>query len=928
MKKLLKVLGIIILSVLVILIVTPIFFKGKILNVAKKTINESLNAKVDFEDLSISLIRNFPNASVRLKNLYVAGIEDFASDTLLQLKAFDVRVDIVSAIKMENIKIKGILIDNPVIFAHVLQDGRVNWDIVKADTAEVEAVDTTSSEFTTKIELKKFEIRNAYIKYADDSSKMVASLDDFNFILKGDFSQESTNLDIDSKTRKINLVMSGLKYVKDASLNMDINIGADLKNSVYTFKDNNISLNDLSLGFNGRFEMPNDSDILIDVSFATKNNDFKSLLSLVPAVYMQDFQDVKTSGKLSLVGAVNGLYSGDRMPNAKLNLKVENAMFKYPDLPKSADNIQIDVDVNYDGVIMDSTTVDLNKFHIEFGGNPVDLVLNIKTPESDMFINGMFNANLDLATIADVIPMDSMTLKGKIMAAIDFLGFMSYIEKEEYEKFKADGSLNISDFAFNSPDLPKAFIINNAAVAFSPRYVEVADFDAEIGRSDMQFKGRVENFIPYVFDDGTIKGNLVFTSGVLDLNEFMTESTEEVETVEDTAALTVFEVPSNIDFRLESNIGKIYYDKLEISNTLGLITVKDSKVTLDNLSMNMLQGTLKLNGEYNTQDIKAPLIDFGIQTSSLDIPSAVKSFSVIEQLAPIAKSASGKINLSMQYTSFLNEQMEPILNSIVGKGNFSSDRIGLEKTKMFSKIGDALKSKAFDNMALENVNVNFEIKDGRISVEPFETKMGQTGLVIGGSQGIDQTMDFNLNLNVPRSFLGSGANDVLNNLYGQAASKGLNIAQSETVGLGVNVGGTVTDPKVTLNLKDNMKGGAQAVKEQVTEKVKEEINVKKEEVKAKASEEAQKILADAQKQADAIKKQAADAAAAVRSEANTNADKLVKEAKNPIAKKAAEVTAKKIRQEGDNKAKVIENEANSKADKIMQEAQAKADKLK
>ncbi|NJK86523.1 MAG: hypothetical protein HC906_11685, partial [Bacteroidales bacterium] len=733
---------------------------------------------------------------------------------------------------------------------------------------------------------------------------------------------------INSTTDKLNFSMEGMKYVKDAALKMNINLDADLKNSVYTLKDNNIALNDLSLGFNGRFEMPNEDDILIDLNFETKDNEFKSLLSMVPAVYMKDFQDVKTSGKLSLAGSVKGTFNETSMPNANIKLNVENAMFKYPDLPKSADNIQVDLSVYYDGVVMDSTKVDLDKFHIEFGGNPVDMTMNIKTPESDMFINGLFNINLDLATLADVVPLDSVTLKGKISSNIDFMGYMSYIDNEEYEKFRANGNLKIADFVYNSPDLPQAFLITDASVDFSPRFVEVANFEAEIGKSDMQFRGRLENFIPYTFKDETIRGDFQFSSRLLDLNQFMTETTEEVETVEtDTAALTVVEIPSNIDFRLVSTLNKIYYDKLEINNTIGVFTVKDSKVKLENLGMEMLQGTMKLNGEYNTQDIKAPLVDFGIQASSIDIPSAVNAFSVIESLAPVAKSATGKVNLNMQYTSLLNEHMEPVLNSVVGKGSFSSQSIGIVKSGMFAKIGDALKTKAFDNLVLENVDVSFEIENGRIYIDPFETKMGQTAFVIGGDQGIDQTMNYTLNINVPHSMLGSGANDAVNNLYTQAATKGLSIERSENIGIGVKVGGTVTDPKVTLDLKESAKQGVQAVKEEIKEKVKEEINVKKEEVKAKAGEEAQKILDQARKEADLIKKQAAEAADAVRKEANANADKLVKEAKNPIAKKAAEATAKKVKQEGEDKAKKIEKEADDKANKILQEAQARADKL-
>ncbi|MBN2612681.1 MAG: AsmA family protein [Bacteroidales bacterium] len=930
MKRLIKILLIVIASILLVALVTPFIFKGKIMQVAREQINNNINAKVDFSNLNLSFIKNFPNASIVLKNLIVSGINEFETDTLLKLKAFDIRVDLISAIKMENINIKGILIDEPEISARVLADGKANWDIVKEPAEEEEEeIDTTATEFTTKISLKKFEIRDAMIKYIDESSNMSASLEKFNFILRGDMSQDFTTLSINSHTAALNFIMEGIRYVNQATLSMNINLDADLKNSIYILKENNIDLNELSLGFEGSIEMPNETDIKTDMKFATKKTDFKSLLSLVPAIYMQDFQDVKTTGSLMLGGHVKGTYNSEQeiIPNASLKLKVENAMFKYPDLPKSADNIQIDIDLNYDGVAPNNSTIDINKFHIDLGGNPIDLTMNIKTPESDMNLNGIFKADLDLATLSDVIPLEDVTLKGTIKSNIDFMGFMSYIENEEYEKFKADGFVQVTDFIFNSPDMPKAFKINESSVQFSPKYVQVSSFDAEIGNSDMAFAGRLENFIPYIFNDETIKGDFKFASNVLDLNEFMTETEESVETTEDTAALSVIEIPGNIDFRLDARIEKIFYDKLVIDKTQGIIVIRDGKAKLENLDMKMLEGSMLLNGEYNTQNVKSPMADFRIKADSIDIPSAFRSFEVLGKLAPVAKSATGKVSLDMGYTSFLDEQMSPVVNTIVGKGSFSSNSIALLKSPTFAKLGDVLKTKAFDKMSLGNLKVDFEIRNGRIYIDPFETKMGAGNLVIAGDQGIDQTMNYNMNINMPRSLLGSGANDAINKLYANAALKGLNISPSENINMNVKVGGTFTAPNISVDLKDNVKQSAQAIKEEIKEKAKEEIDKKKEEAKAIAGEQAQKIIAEAEAQAEKIKEEAARLADLTRSEANANADKLVNEATNPIAKKAAEITAKKIRQQGEDKAQLIVREADEKANKIISEARERADKL-
>ncbi len=924
MKKFFKISGIILLVLFLLILIIPIAFKGKIMKIAKEQINQNINAKTDF-DLSLSLIRSFPNVSVQLKNLYVAGIDDFEGDTIFKVKSVEIVADLISAIKMENVKIKRISVDYPRVHAWVTPEGKVNWDIMKETEEEEE--DTSSSDVDMKIELKKFEINHALIRYDDDSSKINASLDDFNFLLRGDLSQDFSTLDMSSNTKYVNVIYDGIRYLRDVALTMQMQVDADLKNSTYTLKDNSVALNDLVLRFDGNVGMPNEEDVVIDLKYGLDKANFKSLLSLIPAIYMKDFKDVKTAGKLQLEGNVKGTYNEKTMPNVALKLLVENAMFKYPDLPKSADHIGIDVNMFFDGVQNDNSTVDVNKFHVELGGNPIDMTLNIKTPVSDMHLNGSIDMNLDLATINDVIPLDSTVMKGKIQAGLDFMGLMSYIETEQYEKFKADGSMTIKDFSYSSPDMPQDFTINDASMVFSPRYVDVKNFDAIMGKSDFHVSGKVEDFIPYVFDDKTIRGNFIFTSGVLDLNEFMTDETEPVAEDTDTVPLSVFEVPSNIDFKLVSRIDKMYYDKLVIENTIGTILVKENRVILQGLTMDMLQGKMKVSGEYNTRDVKNPLVDLDFSATSIDIPAAFSSFSSLQQFAPIAGKAVGKVNMGMKFSTLLDQEMMPVLKSIAGKGNLKSDLVGIKSSATFDKIGNALKTKAFDNMTLKNLGIDFEIREGKLLVSPFETNLGGAKLLIGGDQSLDQTMNYTIGISIPRSELGAAANAPIDNLLSKASGAGLKIDPLKNLSFKAKVTGTFKDPKVGLDMADNSSGAKDALKDEVKQAVQQQIDTKKEEARAAAQAEVDKIMANAQKEADALKTKAAGAADIVRKEANANADKLVAKAKDPISKKLAEEAAKKVRQEGETSAQKIIKEADVKAASIMKSAQEQGNKL-
>jgi hypothetical protein len=924
MKKFMKIFAIVVLIIFCLLFILPFAFRGKIMHIAKEEINNSLNAKADFDKISLSLFRHFPNLSLSVKNLYIAGLNEFKGDTLFSARSIEVAVDLLSAIKMENIKVKRIFVDKPRVFARILSDGRVNWDIVKESGTE--PADTSTSDLNPKIELKQFEISDAFIRYDDDESKIYTTLKKVDFKMKGDLSQDFTTLSINSTTGLLNVVYDGIRYLKDASLIMDMDVDADLKKSLYTLKDNSFNLNDLILKFDGTIALPNDEDMVFDLKYGLEKTDFKSLLSLIPAIYMKDFGNVKTSGELKLNGIVKGTYNEKYMPNVSLVMKVDNAMFKYPDLPKSADHIGLDVNLFFDGVQNDNSTVDINKFHVELGGNPLDMTLNIKTPVSDMHLNGSLNMDLNLGTLNDVIPLDSTTLTGEIKAGLDFMGFVSDIEKEQYDKFKANGNVMIKDLVYNSPDLPRNLHIAGSSLVFSPQYLDVKNFDAVMGKSDFHVSGKIEDFIPYVFKNKTIRGNFIFTSGVLDLNEFMT-STEAPVSETDTLPLTLIEVPGNIDFKLVSRIDKMYYDKLLIENTIGTILVKENRILLNGLRMNMLNGLMQLSGEYNTHDIKNPMVDFDFKASTLDIPSAFDAFTTLQKFAPIAQKAVGKVSLTMKYSSYLDEHMMPRMKSIVGKGNFTSDLIGLKSSSLFDKIGNKLNTKAFSNLSISNMGVNFEIRDGRLLVNPFEIKMGNTTMLIGGDQGIDQTMNYTIGITIPRSELGATANASIDNLISKASSAGLKVDPLETLNLSVKVSGTFSDPKIGLDMKENSRQAKEEIKAQVVQAVQQQIDQKKEEAKAAAQAEIDKIMAEAQKEADAVRQKAAEAADVARNEANSNADNLVKKAKDPISKTLANEAAKKVRQEGEAGAQKIIKEGDAKAEAILKSAKEQGDKL-
>ena len=923
-RRILKWTGITFLVLIILLISAPFLFKKQIVQFVKDTANEQLNAKVNFGEFDLTLFSSFPDFMLSVDSVSVANTGDFEGDTLLYAKNLQVGLNLMSVIKGDKYEIHSIVIDQPRIHALVLHDGKANWDIVKPSVDTTAATPDTAKSAPFKMGLEKFEIKNGYIVYDDATMDFYTELYNMNHTLSGDFTSDNFVLETLTEIEKFTMNYGGVAYMNKVKTRIKADMDADMPNFKFTFKDNEFSFNELTLGLDGFFAMPKD-DMDMDLKFKANQTEFKNILSLVPGVYTADFANVKTSGSLSLDGFAKGIYNDTKMPAFGCKLLVKDAMFQYPALPKSATNIQVDLLVDNKTGDPDATVIDLNKFHVDLGGNPIDAVMHVSTPVSDANINAKVLAKINLATMKDIIPLDKGDdLNGMITADVKMKGRMSSIEKEQYDQFEAAGTLSILDMNYQTKSLSYPTQISALYLQFNPKTVDLTKFDAKIGKSDIRMDGKIENFLQYALKDSLLKGSFNLNSSLMDINELMASSDTTAPAAAapaDTAAMSVAEVPSNLDVRLNANIGKMLYDNLTITKVTGGVTIRDSKMTLDHLKLTIdeLEGTMDLTGVYNTQNVKKPTVDFDVNIANFDIPKTFKAFNSVQKLAPIGQYAKGKFGTSLKFTTSLNEKMEPDMQSLTGGGRLQTQSVVVEGFEPINKLADALKQEKYKRMTFENVNATYHFKDGRLIVDEMPIKSGKITGQVNGSTGFDQTIDYTWKLEIPREEFGSQANAAAGSLLDQLNKQaGTNVKLGDKVKVKALFGGTVTKP----TLKTDLFNTDQAPKEQVKELVNQGVDMAKE----KAREEAEKIMKDAQAQADKIKADAKVLADKTKAEGYAAIDKNIEDIKNPVAKMTAKAAAPAAKKEVDKKAQAILDEANKKADQVLINAKAESDK--
>ncbi len=903
--RILALIGTVLVVPLVLLILLPVLFRDRIAQRAKVEANRTLNARIDWRDVSLTFFRDFPDLTLRLDDFTAAGVGKFEGDTLASVKHLQVVLDLASVVKNalrsngEPIVVRSIELDRPRLSLIALEDGTANWDITKETPAkrQPEAASPVS------ISLRRFEIRDAGLTVDNRQAGLKAWLSGFQQSLSGDFSKDLVMLQTRAHADTLSLTFAGVPYLNRVRLDLTLDVQADLAKKAFTLKNSGVRLNDLLLGVSGSARKDGEN-LGLDLAFNTPSTDFKHILSLVPAIYANDFKSVQTSGKIAVSGRVKGTYGDSAFPSFALNAKVDNGTFRYPDLPLPARDIFVDLSITNPGGAADSTVVKLDRFHVLVGRDPVDAGMVLRTPISDPDVDLRVVGKLDLADVRRTMKLQGFDeLSGRVAANAAVRTRMSYLDTKQYDKVGARGSVEVANITVKGKDLPHPMTIQEASLQFAPQRAELKSFRGSIGSSDLQATGSLENLLGYAFRDDVLRGNATLRSNRFNLDEWRTGEGD----------LKVIRVPPKIDFGLDATVAELLYDKLKMTNARGRLQVKDQRVILENFRLNTLGGEFDLAGFYETTNPAKPTFDIGLRMTKIQIPAAFQALMTVQALAPVAKYAKGNFSANLQLNGALGKDMMPLFNALTGRGSLQTSFITLQDFPALNKIAEATKLQLLNNPTLDSIASTIQIRDGRLQVEPFAVKLGKTTLTVSGSNGFDQSLNYGLRLRVPSSELGGAANQAIGNLVSRAGRSGIDLQSAAEVELPIQLTGTVKDPAVKIDAGNVVASAKETAKQLVQQEVAKKTGV-----------DAARLVAEAEQRAATIRQEAESTAATVKRTGYEQADALVQRSSNPIVRAAAEPAADRLRKEADEKAAGIIRAADEQAKSLVAEARRQA----
>ncbi|MFN9319243.1 MAG: AsmA-like C-terminal region-containing protein [Chitinophagales bacterium] len=854
MKKILITIGVFFILLIGGTAIVPFLFKDKIVQAAKDAANQELNAVLNFESIDVSLLQNikhFPDITLIVHNPSIAGIGQFTGDTLVKMEALKLALDIKSLFQTEQpMKINSVELLNADIYAKVAADSQTNWDIAKPskDTKE-------PSKFSLAIE--NIVLDNVYVKYIDVPANNSAEIIGLNHKANGDFTNNLVKYSSETTIDDVSYFQGLIPYLKNARLTNESTIEIDQAAKKYSFSANKIQLNDLELLLNGFIQQMDKEAMSMRLDFKTENNDFKKVLSLIPSIYKNDFKNIETKGQFDLKGNVEGLYRGSVYPKMDIVFNVNNGEFQYPNMPKKVSNIQIVSAIKSPGGSMDNMTVDVSKFSMNIGSDPFEGRLKVTQPMSNPYTELYSKGKINLGDVLKFYPMEGVKkLEGMVNLDLDLKARQSDLKAKNYAAIHADGNAIVKGLIYESSTIEKPVRINDLALNFSPQFVDMPACIGNIGATDCNIKGRLENFRGYYLSkDEVMSGNISMACQKVDMNEFASEEKNGKKS-------DYVMVPNKIDLTGNATIGEMLYGKMIIKNIAGSMAVKEEKINLSNVKAELLGGSAKMNAIYSTVGQTKPITAVHYDIESFDINQVYNYMESASKLAPIMKFMTGKLSSKSNLTMNLLPDMSPDLSTLNGDFTVAIPLAKVVGLPVLQQIASVTKLSQLNSLEATNINADLAFDKGRVVLKPTNFKANNLDMTLAGFQGLDKSLDYKMAVDVPFSQLGN-ASSVVSGLVSKFNLPFLGNINPETIRLNLNVKGFFDKPQISLGAPDILSGGkptttsgvaldaakkaGEDLKNQATKTVDsvksaavQEANKKVEEEKQKAEEEVEK----------------------------------------------------------------------------------------
>jgi hypothetical protein len=696
-------------------------------------INKSLTAEVQIDDVQLSLIKDFPFASVSFNGLRVKeALKTPSKYYLLTARNVSLRFNIWDLLR-KKYRVKNIRLADVEIGPHVYADGSDNFHFWKQ---------TSGGTDNFNFELQRIIIHNLHVRYINDATLSVIDAVIPGFVAKGNFGSSKYALELAGNMLLHEFKSQGSSYISEREFNLWLSIDADENTGQYSIKKGTIETGKLKLTTSGSL-VYSEKQKQINFDVAATGSTLEEMLSLVPAKYTKSFDGYRFQGKGDIIAKIAGVYGGKSMPAVNVRLDLQNGTITER---KSGISLR-----NVSALAVYSVNQD--------GKNEILSISNLKTKLGDGFISGSLmmhgfsspsiqcnlNADMNLGELQQFLKYEQFTsMSGwfKLNAAFD--GRIADIKRPASadflnSNFTGSGSFQQVNLGLRNYDLPIKNI--QSSFAFDGNDLQLQQFSFQAGHSDFNLQGTLGNLLSWIF----VKNETLSITGSLTSKRFDWDELSSAQ--QGTTSEYQFRLPGDISINnLHISNNYFTFGKFIAANITGVAQMQGKVLSVADITMLTCRGKVTGQANINAKAEKYSLLQAKARLEKVDVKMLFTQFANFGQDDLKDENLEGLVTSDVIFAGIMKNNLDIDLNSIKTHADILIENGRLVKFSPMQSLSAFLKVEDLNDIRFATLHNQIDIANQVIYIPAMEIKSSALDLQLLGSHTFDNEVDYHFTI--------------------------------------------------------------------------------------------------------------------------------------------------------------------------------------
>lgn len=730
--------------------------QDKIKGYAVAYLNEHLKTELKVDEIDVTFLTTFPNASLKFKNVRILDPDSLQEyrDTLFNARTVFIKFglwDIFSG----DYKARKIDIYDGYLRAFINKDGRENYDIIRPQPK-----DSVKDKKAFELELKSVNLYNTRLTYHNAAIDQQYKFYTNTFSFKGNFGDEIVKLNAAGDLKVREMRNKKLVMLKNQESMIDFHLEVNNKTKTLTFTDCEWSPGKMKLGIKGNVKIIEDGTDC-DVTVFGKNISLVSVMQLLPDKMRKNVDRYKSFGNLNLTADIKGVSSKTKGPDVKASFDIKDGILIEKTTNISLHNI--DLKANF----TNKNKIGVDELNVER--------MSARLKDGEIFLSGKltdFNkphfvikvkGKSGLATLHDFMNPESVKeMKGEIaldsqldfvlMRTDDLLLTNTIINEAKGNVVFTDATVLINENGKPITGLNGQLNLHNDDAL-------VDGLTGKVGESDFSINGAIKNFTPFFLtgnQDLSVVG--AFHSTTINFLDFLSQSSTEEKNA---TTSTGYNFPDNINFNFDMNIDHAKWETFDATNLKGNFKLLDKVLNATGLNIDLAGG--KCTGYVNIDGTgeKAFLVEASTKIENVQLPKLLELFKNFGQDFITPKNTKGVLTANVNWGMPVGHDLKIEQHQLLAQADISITKGELKEVEQLQSLGDFMRTdkklKLFlkndaDHFSAKVKHLKFDdlkneltIKDGKLTIPKMVINSNLMKLNFSGSQDFNNKIDYHFN---------------------------------------------------------------------------------------------------------------------------------------------------------------------------------------